>query len=265
MRPYFALDFDQNVIKGGQSVTAKIGDLQSLEHLASYGRPMYAILLLCRGCRSSCIRWKARFSKKQPQDIVELASLKLTDGSVFDDQHVDHVFAVLSQRLSVVPVIVGPEAAQLTERGVADHMRLITGLSPDGEVFYTSSPSEPMLALGAAHILYQNADKKILRRVLDTFNQHLCGSGLVEKGHPGELGAQVLFLMARDFAAPYGNGYNRDLFKPVRLLDMINILFSCSTWVGTDQGEYNRAFETAHVNFTHWVVTKDHIPKTADQ
>lgn len=38
--PYVALDFDQNVPKGRQEVTVKIVDLQSLEHLACYGRPM---------------------------------------------------------------------------------------------------------------------------------------------------------------------------------------------------------------------------------
>jgi hypothetical protein len=40
--PYIALDFDQNVPKGQTEVTVTIGELQSLEHLASYGRPMYA-------------------------------------------------------------------------------------------------------------------------------------------------------------------------------------------------------------------------------
>ena len=46
--PYIALDFDQNVLKGRQEVTAKIGELQSLEHLATYGRPMYAVLIRLR-------------------------------------------------------------------------------------------------------------------------------------------------------------------------------------------------------------------------
>ena len=46
--PYIALDFDQNVLKGRQEVTAKIGELQSLEHLATYGRPMYAVLIRMR-------------------------------------------------------------------------------------------------------------------------------------------------------------------------------------------------------------------------
>ena len=42
--PYIALDFDN---KGAPEVTATIGELQSLMHLASYGRPLYAALILC--------------------------------------------------------------------------------------------------------------------------------------------------------------------------------------------------------------------------
>ena len=43
--PYFALSFDQNVRKGLKEVTATIGELQSLELLATYGRPLYAVLI----------------------------------------------------------------------------------------------------------------------------------------------------------------------------------------------------------------------------
>ena len=46
--PYIALDFDHNVLKSQVEVTATIGELQSIEHLASYGRPMYAVLTRLR-------------------------------------------------------------------------------------------------------------------------------------------------------------------------------------------------------------------------
>jgi hypothetical protein len=45
---YIALDFDQNVLKGQQEITATIGELQSLEHLATYGCPMYPVLIRLR-------------------------------------------------------------------------------------------------------------------------------------------------------------------------------------------------------------------------
>jgi hypothetical protein len=40
--PYIALGFDQNVICQNRAlVTVTIGELQSIEYLSRYGRPMY--------------------------------------------------------------------------------------------------------------------------------------------------------------------------------------------------------------------------------
>jgi hypothetical protein len=197
--------------------------------------------------------------------MVRLASSKLTNTEVFNDQNKDHVFAVVSQRLCIEPVLVGSEAIQLADRSVSHHMRLITGISGDRRAFYTYSPSEPILVLGAANILYNTNDGRRWRRVLDTFSKQLCSAGLVEKGLTGELGARVLLLLARDFAAPMADQYNRNLLKPVLLLDMLDVLFGNITWTGTDRKKYNMAFEAAHVNFTHWIVTKDPLPETPDQ
>ena len=49
LAPFIALDFDQNVFKGQPEVTATIGEFQSLKHLASYGRPMYAVSFSVEG------------------------------------------------------------------------------------------------------------------------------------------------------------------------------------------------------------------------
>jgi hypothetical protein len=127
--------------------------------------------------------------------------------------------------------------------------------------------SEPILVLGAANILYNTNDGRHWRWVLDTFSKQLCSTGLVEKGLAGELGAQVLLLLARDFVAPMADQYNRNLLKPVLLLDMLDVLFgkmivfklSCDSVVP------NCNNMKMHVNFTHLVVMKDPLPKTPDQ
>ena len=54
--------------------------------------------------------------------------------------------------------------------------------------------------LGATNLWYNIRDVKRLGRVLNTFSKHLCMFRLVEKGLIGELGAQVLLMLARDFA-----------------------------------------------------------------
>ena len=46
--PYIALDFDQNVVEDRQEVIVTMGELQSLKHFATYGRPMYAVLIRLR-------------------------------------------------------------------------------------------------------------------------------------------------------------------------------------------------------------------------
>ena len=105
----------------------------------------------------------------------------------------------------------------------------------------------------------------LLGRVLDTFSQQLCSAGLVEKGLTGELGARLLLLLARDFVAPEEGEHGRNLLKPVRLLDMLHVLFGNNTWAMEHRRAYSEAFKTAHVNFTHWIVTKDPLPDTSDQ
>ncbi|KAF8525579.1 hypothetical protein BU17DRAFT_74439 [Hysterangium stoloniferum] len=168
--------------------------------------------------------------------------------------------AVLSQRLCLDPVLTGSEAIQLADRSVAHHMRLLTGFSDNSEIFYTHSPSEPILVLGSIDILYNTLDAKRLRNVLHTLSRDLCSAGLVEKGVLGELGARTLLLVARDFTAPTEKG-RRNLLEPVRLLHFLRTLFGNNVWAGSNQGKFDAAFRNVHVNFTHWMVTKDPIPE----
>ena len=267
--PHIALDFDQNTVANQPETTATIGELQSIKHLASYGRPMYAVLVLYEGCHLLHIRWKAHLPQESDDDIVKFASWKLTAGEDFDKQNKHHVFAVLSQRLCIEPVLVGSDAVALADRSVSHHMRLITGISDDRRIFYTYSPSEPILVLGAVNILYNMEDDKDLGRVLETFCKDLCSAGSVEKGLTGELCARILLILARDFAAPIERDRGPNLLKPVRLLGVIDSLLRnpSQPWAGNteDRKKFDKAFGTAHVNFTHWIVTEDPLPEMPDQ
>src|SRR5260370_33870128 len=176
---------------------------------------MYAVFILCGGCRLLHIRWKALLPDEETGDTVRTASLKLTNAVEFDPKNKDHVFAVLSQRVCIEPVLVGSEAIGLADRSVAHHMRLITGISDDRRIFYTYSPSEPILVLGAVNNLYNTRDAKRSRLVVDTLSNHLCSSGLVEKGHTGELAALILLIFAPDFAAPKKYRCASQLAQPV--------------------------------------------------
>ena len=186
--------------------------------------------------------------------------MKLTNGTTFSPTEVQHVFALLSQRLCLDPVLSGTDAVNLADRSVAHHMRLLLGLSDNGALFYTHSPSEPMLALGASSLLYDT--KKQLPDSLKTLSVDLCGAGIVEKGIMGELAARTLLLVARDFTVTMKD-QNRDLLKPVLLLHFLDKLLG-KEWAGKKRPEFDTAFAHTYVNFTHWIVTKDKLPVEPD-
>jgi hypothetical protein len=200
------------------------------------------------------------------EDLVSLASAKLlNDANVnFDAENKNHVFAVVAQRFCLDPIMASTEAIKLADRSVAHHMRLLTGFSDNHLLFYTHSPSEPLLVLGAANIMYDSSDPKRPAKILATLSKDLCHAGLVDKGHLGELCARILLLTARDYAAPIHDSH-RNLLKPVRLLDVLNKLFGTTTWGGSNQEHFNRAFADAYVNFTHWMTTSDSLPGTPSQ
>ena len=114
--------------------------------------------------------------------------------------------------------------------------------------------------LGSIDILYNTSEVDLQARVLHTLTYDLCSSGLIEKGASGELGARILLLIARDFAAPIEDRW-RNLLEPVRLLDFFHVLFGSKQWAGCNQQQFNAALDGAYVNFTHWIVTRDPMPE----
>ena len=138
-------------------------------------------------------------------------------------------------------------------------MRLLTGCSPDGKRWYTTSPSEPILALASHYHLYPEARNNKWDLSLRTLSMDLCSAGLVEKGLLGELCARTLILIARDFADGKKTKTTQDFLQPVSLLKFLHTLFG-PEWAGNDQVKFDEAFRNAWVNFTHWILTKDSMP-----
>jgi hypothetical protein len=206
-------------------------------------------------------RWSALLPEDNKGDLVGLACLKLIcgDPSGFKPKDKDHVFAVLSQRLCLDAVLAGSEAVELADRSVAHHMRLLTGTSARGEIFYTHSPSEPILALGSAKLLYEAPHN--LGTALETLASDLCSVGLVEKGSLGELAARTLLLIARDFSSS-AQVHWEHLLQPLPVSDLLRNLFGDNWMVPENTKSFEEAFGNAYVNFTHWIVTKDPMPES---
>jgi hypothetical protein len=259
--PYITLDFDQYAIARDRKTVDYVSTFQTIEHLSHYGRPLYVSFLVSLVCVFTLsFRWRAGLPESKMGELVQLASAKLIGVHGFQETDKMHVFAVLSQRICLDAALAGAEAIKLADRSVAHHMRLLTGFSDNRSIFYTHSPSEPILVLGAIDILYDSSHPKRLGNVLNTLSRDLCGAGLVDKGMLGELAARILLLTARDYAAPK-ELFRRNLLKPVRLLEVINKLFGTTKWGGSKQEEFDNAFANAYVNFTHWIITKDSLPE----
>ena len=109
--------------------------------------------------------------------MIALASWKLRNRDTFNAKDKDHVFAVLSQRLCLDPVMATSETEELADRSVTDHMGLFTGFSAQSQRFYTHSPSEPILVMGCIDILYNIPDPDCPRQVLRTLSRDLCSTG----------------------------------------------------------------------------------------
>jgi len=202
----------------------------------------------------------AHLPEKTQNEMIDVASWKLRNGEDFNPKNKDHVPAILSQRLCLDPAMATSEAIELADRSVAHHMRILAGFSPKGDRFYTHSPSEPVLVMGSINLLHRSKSGD-LPQVLNTLSRDLCGAGLVEKGILGELAARTLLLIARDFAAPRGL-HGPDLLKPVGVLGFLETLFGRNIFTGS---EFDNAFGNAHVNFTHWISTRDRIPEEPNE
>lgn len=270
MKPFIGVGFDQNAIySGGVHMATTIGKLQSVECLSTYGRPLYvtfcALLLMLLSYSS---RWNAQFREGEEDKLIDLAICKLANGP-FDCTNKHHVLAVLSQRVCLDLVMSSTEAMELADHSVENHMRLLVGFTENGYKFFTKSPSEPILALAAAELLYSSpalsetitaSYTASLGAALKTLNKSLCGAGLVDKGLLGELAGRILLLLARDMAAPRRGRIAENLLMPISVMAFLNQLLGKEGWCRPYEIEYTGAFSKTFINFTHWIVTSDPLP-----
>ena len=269
MKPYIGVGFDQNAICPGGVHVATIGDLQSVEHLSTYGRPLYVtfppLLLMLLSYLS---RWNAQFRQGEEEELIDLAICKLVNG-LFDCTNKHHVLAILSQRVCLDLVMSSTEAMELADHSVENHMRLLVGFTENGHKFFTKSPSEPILALAAAELLYlppaqaetpTTSYAASLGSALKTLNKSLCGAGLVDKGLLGELAGRILLLLARDLAAPRRGRIAKNLLIPTSVMAFLNQLLGKEDWCRPYETEYSSAFSKTFINFTHWILTSDALP-----
>ncbi|KAF8522530.1 hypothetical protein JB92DRAFT_2807319 [Gautieria morchelliformis] len=267
--PHIGMGFDQGMVHGqGGTERVTMGELWGLEHICRYGRPLWRAQYESRKQLSILERSEMKTKRTEQSEETELmdslvssAGLKLTGGEGFVMEANDHVLAVVSQRICLDPVLNNAEGINLADRGVAHHMRILTGYSRTDPTFYTASPSEPMLALAAFKIMYDKDEH--VKGILTTLAKQLCSGGLIEKGLVGELCSRILLVLARDAVVREKRWSWHEAARPVGLLEMLEQLLG-RDWGGKDQGRFEEEFGDASVNFTHWIKTRGALPVKPD-
>ena len=191
---------------------------------------------------------------------MELAAAKLINQQHeygnFDPKHPDQCLAVWSSRICLDPIVGSQNATKLTDKAVASHMRILLGTSFDRTFRYSRTPSEPILALGAARILHapQNQSRNIATS-LDTIRK-MIGSVPIDKGNFGEMVGRLLAVLARDLSSHYPL---EGLQQPVSLAKFIETLLGDQLSSTANYDSVKQAFDEAFVNFTHWDITNEYL------
>lgn len=201
------------------------------------------------------------------EDLPNLAAAKLLknfrafEPEDFNANDTQHVLAVWSSRVRLDTIIHSTEATKITDTAVASHMRILTGLSPERTYRYSCSPTEPILALGAATVLLSHKDH--YPKSIDALAKELVTS-YIDKGRFGETVARVALICARDIATIRDGS----LTKPIPLLQFLNTLLGSDWGLHGMQKAEKEAFEesfcNSYVNFTHWTKTNDTIDRDTD-
>jgi hypothetical protein len=151
---------------------------------------------------------------------------------------------------------------------VKTYMRNVFNIPENREFMWSGYSSEPILAEAAARLL--NDSQGIIQRAPDILESAL-NCGLLARGERGELVARTLFTVAHDRAImqEYGVARSEPRFhRPLRLLAFLENLLAPDIWAivrearptlaYTGDHTFEKAFEDAWVNFTHFVQLGDH-------
>ncbi|KZT07516.1 uncharacterized protein LAESUDRAFT_113991 [Laetiporus sulphureus 93-53] len=235
--PWGYFGFDQ-MVKGDieQNGVPTLMQALTLNRIKMYGRPYWSTL---------------------PEDsLIPQARRKLLSSDRFDPQEELSVLALYSARV-LVEIAEGPPSCRLAINSVRSHMRLFVSIV-DRNTVETCSPSEPILALAAAHTL--NVFRKSYVEAIQTFINKLVLQGVVrDRSATGELASRFLLMMTRDAATPKYIVCS-DSMPTTSMLATVKVTDFLTKMIGEDALENAASFwalknfgDNAHINFTHFI------------
>ena len=139
----FKLNLENDTLEannGTRELSRPINSLGTIEHVSKFGRPLWKAY--AGGSEDSNYDW----------NIIRFVHNKLVGSGNFDPNDENHVFAVLSFRISLDPITNVP-SAELCKNAVDFHLRALVSMDSRNRILETITPSEPLVADIAAQIL----------------------------------------------------------------------------------------------------------------
>jgi len=249
--PFLALQLDvedrwrmQDPAKRKDELRKPMANFTTPKEMAIFGRPL----------------WYAYTDK--PQEMYKVAKLKLIGGQQnggYDPKNENHVFAVLSFRLSLDVCLQNPEAISFASAAVNFYMRVAVSIDQETGLLDTVTPSEPVLAKAAMEHLCQGVN---WTQSIETLTLKLLEGGLVEKGVKGELYARLVLILAHDWVrlarglrtSDPTSGLSSDvpeLMPTFTVSDLLKALYADNHHTSIDA--LPKDIRGARMNFTHFV------------
>ena len=199
--------------------------------------------------------------------LMDLAMQKLCGHRTFHPHDVDHMLAIVDQRFDLDFRTHHPETFEHVERGVTNHLRVCYS-SADRTWTFTGYPSEPLLSCISAYVLHR--EPSALREWLDTLQKKIYRR-MISTDAPGALAGRLLWLLAKDLfvrtclpnyrglfvKAPGMNQWDTELIdcQMVPIIPFLGFVFGKKHW----EGEVEKAFANAYINFSHWMTMESAI------
>ena len=172
---------DRQLRNGEADLRESLKTLATVDHVIGFGRPLW---MLCY--------------EQSPKSTRDYVIMKLL-GGVMDcvATKTDHAFALIANRICLQPSMNDKTSYEVAVKSVDLHLRLLTAVHNHLGTISTTTPSEPIVADAAFHLLgiSDNWEKALTQVINDLFSH-----GRIEKGEIGELFSRLLVILAQDAA-----------------------------------------------------------------
>ncbi|EJU02202.1 hypothetical protein DACRYDRAFT_21934 [Dacryopinax primogenitus] len=213
-------------------------------------------------CRQSRILFRRRAEHTVDNNVgfnlVTFAMEKLLGTSATSHYDDGQNLAILARRIPIDMRTNTSAALMLTNRQLAQHMRVLYAVTDDNETLITGSPSEPIVSEGAKTAMSHTGFD-----VVNALGGILKSPG-ISVGERGEMMAELLLILASDAATVEAKGkFSIPTFFEHLLTDSSwNVLKGTSASRGAKEfhaGTFQHTFKNSYGNFNHIIKVHNNV------